>query len=275
MASPASTAERLPVRHPFDGDGLLDFLGRRAVPGVEERVDGTFRRSLRLVHGAGVVELTPTGAGVDARFDLDDERDRPAAVAKARRLLDLDAEPDAVDSALGGDPALGPLVRRHPGRRSPGTVDGAELAVRAVLGQQVSVAGARALAGRLVQAAGEPLRRPVGGVTHLFPTTAALAELDLPMPASRARALRALAAARVPLDPDADRQESVARLLALPGIGPWTAAYVAMRALGDPDVFLAGDLGVRHGLDRLGATVADADRWRPWRSYATHLLWAA
>ena len=265
----------LPVREPFDGAGLLDFLGHRAVPGVEERVDGTFRRSLALAHGAAVVELEPGRGEVVARLELADDRDAEAAVARCRRLFDLDADPDAIDGLLGADLLLGPVVHAHPGRRAPGAVDGFELAVRAVLGQQVSVAGARTVAGRIARSCGEPLPRPSGGVTHLFPTPDRLAGADLPVPAARARALRALAASGIDLGPGADRDEAVARLVALPGIGPWTASYVAMRALGDPDVFLPTDLGVRRALARLGGDPSDAARWRPWRSYATHLLWAA
>jgi AraC family transcriptional regulator of adaptative response / DNA-3-methyladenine glycosylase II len=261
-------AVRLAVRAPFDGAGLLDYLGARAVPGVEERVGDRFRRSLRLPHGAGVVELQPEGNVVVARLTLDDLRDVRAAVARCRRLLDLDADPVAVDALLGADPLLAPVVAKHPGRRVPGAVDGFELAVRAVLGQQVSVAGARTIAGRVVRSCGTALAQPVGGITHLFPEPDALLDADLPVPASRATALRALAASGLALDPGADRAETTTRLLALPGIGPWTADYVRMRALGDPDVFLATDLHIRRH-------PATPEGWRPWRSYATHLLWAA
>src|SRR5262249_42630861 len=163
-------------------------------------------------------------------------------------VLDLDADPLAIDEALGADPLLAPLVRAAPGRRVPGAVDGAELAVRAVLGQQISVAGARTLAGRLTAAFGAPLPEHAGALAHAFPTAAALAAADpasLPLTRSRAFALvtlcRALADGDVALDPGADRDEARERLLTLPGIGPWTAEYVAMRALGDPDAFPATD----------------------------------
>ncbi len=277
----------LPSRSPLDAAGLLAFLGARAVPGVEEVAHGAFRRSLRLPRGAGTVELTCGAGSVRARFALDDERDLEAAVARTRALLDLDADARAIDDVLRADALLGPLVRATPGRRVPGTVDGHELAVRAVLGQQVSLAGAATLAARLVTAHGEPLARPLGGVTHLFPTAGALAGADpasLAMPASRRRALLglagALAAGQIVLDPAAC-DEASRRLLALGGIGPWTVAYVRMRALRDPDAFPASDLGVRHALARMGhdgrpaAAERVAERWRPYRAYAVQHLWAS
>jgi AraC family transcriptional regulator, regulatory protein of adaptative response / DNA-3-methyladenine glycosylase II len=223
---------------------------------------------------------------VGARFRLDDLRDLGAAIQRSRGLLDLDSDPEAVAEALGADELLAPLVRAAPGRRVVGHVDGPELAVRAVLGQQVSLAGAATLAARLVAAHGEPLERPLGGVTHLFPSAPALAQADpetLAMPVSRRRALIGLAAAlargELSLDAGVDRDEARRRLLALRGIGPWTAAYVAMRALRDPDAFLPSDLGVRHALERLGrdgrpaAATRLAERWRPYRAYAVQHLW--
>ncbi len=277
-AAPGTIALRLPYRAPFDA-AVLAFLGERAVPGVEEYDGTTYRRSLRLAHGTGVVDLSDAGGYVSCLLRLDDVRDLAAAVQRCRRLLDLDADPLAIDAALGADPLLAPLVARRPGLRVPGHVDGDELAVRAVLGQQVSVAGARTIAGRLVQRYGKPLTAPSGGVTHLFPDAATLAgadPADLPMPAGRKRAFRALnetlASGDVVLDAGADRTEVEQRLLALPGIGPWTVAAIRLRALGDPDVFMAGDLGVRKALDRLGPG-ADPQRWRPWRSYALTHLW--
>jgi AraC family transcriptional regulator, regulatory protein of adaptative response / DNA-3-methyladenine glycosylase II len=283
---PGQLTLRLPHRFPIAADRLLRFLGTRAVSGVEEWDGTTYRRSLRLPHGTAVVDLTPADGHVACLLRLDDVRDLTSAVQRCRRLLDLDADPAAVDAALAADPALAPLVRRTPGLRVPASVDGDELAVRAVLGQQVSVAGARTLAGRLVARHGKPLTAAVGTVTHVFPDAATLADSDpaeLAMPAARATALlgmcAALAAGEIRLDPGADRDDVERRLLALRGIGPWTAAYVRMRALGDPDVFLPSDLGVRHALTRagLGAAPADAARaaaaWRPWRSYALLHLW--
>ena len=280
---------RLPHRRPIDLPALFEFLAVRAVPGIEEWTGGAYRRTLALPHGTAIVELSagPRGAAhVGCRLCLSDPRDQPAAVQRARRLLDLDADPQAVAAALGADPLLRALVAASPGRRVPGHVDGAELAVRAVLGQQVTVAAARTLTARLVTRYGSPLAEPSGGLTHLFPAPQALAGADfadLGMPASRRRALAALAVALADgtllLDPGADRADLQARLLDLPGVGPWTAAYIRLRALGDPDVFLPTDAGVRHALARLGlpadptAAAALADRWRPWRSYALLHLW--
>jgi AraC family transcriptional regulator of adaptative response / DNA-3-methyladenine glycosylase II len=274
---------RLAVREPFDGPALLDFLAVRAVPGVEEVVGGTYRRTLDLPHGPGVVALTPEPAAVRCALRLHDLADLPVAVERCRRLLDLDADPLAVLDALGDDPVVGPLVRKRPGLRVPGHVSGAELAVRAVLGQQVSVAGARTLAGRLVAAYGTPLPVPDGSLTHLFPSAAALATASpLPLPAARATALTTLAAAvasgALDVDRGVDRAAVSAALLALPGIGPWTASYVALRALGDPDAFLPTDLGVRHAVAALApglAPAALAEAWRPWRSYALMHLWTS
>jgi AraC family transcriptional regulator of adaptative response / DNA-3-methyladenine glycosylase II len=277
-------ARRLAARPPFDGPGLLAHFASRAVPGVEAFADGEYRRSIRLPGGPAVVGLSPEDAGVRCRAwgaPVDDVAGRVAA------LLDLELDPAAVEAALGADPLIGPLVRASPGRRVPGAVDGAELAVRAVLGQQVSVAGAATVAGRLTATLGEPLPEPVGTVTHLFPSAAALASVDpasLPMPRSRGRALvglcAALAAGDVDLRPGADPDAAEAALVALPGIGPWTAAYVRLRALGDRDAFPAADLGIRRALERLGAdgrpgpALALAERWRPLRAYAAQHLWA-
>ena len=277
---------RLRHRAPFDAAALLAFLGARAVPGVEawDAAAATYRRVLALPHGPGVAALTHGGPDhVRCELRLSDLRDLAAAVQRCRRLLDLDADPVAVDEALAADPALAPLVRRTPGRRVPGAVDGAELAARAVLGQQVSVAGARTLAGRLTSALGEPLPDALADeqLTHAFPTAAAIAAADpagLPLTRARAHALRALCGAvadgTLALDPGAERDATRERLLTLPGIGPWTAEYVAMRALGDPDAFPATDLGVKKALERLGYD-ADPDRWRPWRAYAVQHLWAS
>jgi AraC family transcriptional regulator, regulatory protein of adaptative response / DNA-3-methyladenine glycosylase II len=275
---------RLAVREPFDGEAVLGFLAPRAVPGVEDVRDGVYSRALRLPHGAAVVSLEPSPSVVDARLWISDLRDVTAAVARCRRLFDLDADPQAVVAALGDDPLIGGLVRGRPGLRVPGHVDGAELAVRAVLGQQVSVARACALAARLVQEYGEPVESPAPGADRLFPSAQRLAEVDpatLPMPRSRGRALvrlcEALASGDIALDGSADRADVRAALLAVPGIGPWTAGYIAMRALGDTDVMLATDVGVRHACERVGIDPADIDevarRWRPWRSYALMQLW--
>jgi AraC family transcriptional regulator of adaptative response / DNA-3-methyladenine glycosylase II len=299
---------RLAYREPLDWGRLLGFLGARAVPGVEEVVGDCYRRTLRLPHGHGVVALAPAGGQIECRLRLADLRDLTAAVQRCRRLLDLDADPAAPAERLAGDPLLAPLVRAAPGLRLPGAVDGAELAVRAVLGQQISVAAARTAAARLTQALGEPLPtaawRP-STLTHLFPTPAAIAAAPsaargggFRVPARRRATLQALArllaAGDLAIDPGSDREEVRARLLALPGIGPWTAEYIAMRALSDPDAFLPTDLGVRRALERLGSgrhgpanlalrdggcspreAARVAERWRPWRAYALQHLWGS
>ncbi len=278
---------RLPFRAPFAGADALTFLAPRAVPGIEEVVGGVYRRTLRLPHGSAIIELEPLDTHVRASIDLSDLRDLAAAVSRSRGLLDLDSDPEAVRQSLGRDPLVGPLVRAAPGRRVIGHVDGHELAARAVLGQQVSLAGARTLTARIVQRAGERLPRASGGLTHLFPNPEAILGLSsepLAMPTSRARAVQALSAAIASgdliLDPGADRHGVRKRLLALPGIGPWTTEYIAMRALRDPDAFLPGDLGLRHALASLGApataqdAVRQAERWRPYRAYALVHLWA-
>jgi AraC family transcriptional regulator of adaptative response / DNA-3-methyladenine glycosylase II len=184
-----------------------------------------------------------------------------------------------VGAQLGADPLLGPLLAATPGLRVPGCIDGPELAVRTIVGQQVSVAGAATVLGRLVAARGTPVETGIDGLTHVFPGPEQLAGVDpeeLPMPRARGRALAGLAAAvldgRVALDRGAERSAVHAALMGLPGIGPWTADYIALRALGDPDVFLPTDVGLRRALTRLGAA-PDPDGWRPWRSYASVSLW--
>jgi AraC family transcriptional regulator of adaptative response / DNA-3-methyladenine glycosylase II len=279
---------RLPYRSPLDGQGLMAFLRLRIVPGVEEVQGGAYRRSLRLPHGTGAVELRPAEGYVHARYWLSDLRDLAAAMQRSRTLLDLNSDPLSVTEALGDDALIGALVRQTPGRRVAGHVDPHELAIRAVLGQQVSLRGASTLAGRLVASYGEQLKRSLGAVTHVFPSVEALAEADpdrLAMPSARRRGLlalaRALARDEIALDAGADRKDARRRLLALPGIGPWTAEYIAMRALRDPDAFLPSDLGVRHALERLGhdgrpaAAEREAQRWRPYRAYALQYLWAS
>jgi AraC family transcriptional regulator, regulatory protein of adaptative response / DNA-3-methyladenine glycosylase II len=291
---------QLPFRGPLCPDNLFGHLAATAVPGVEEWRDGAYRRTLTLPHGHGIVALRPprerqnrwSAAGtapgsVECRLTLTDLRDRPVAISRCRRLLDLDADPVAVDDALRADPALQPLVDQAPGRRVPGTVDAAELAVRAVLGQQVSTAAARTLAGRLVLAHGTPITDPEGCLTHLFPGPTDLAGLDpddLAVPRARRRTLlrlvTELATGQLDLGPGCDRAQVREQLARLPGIGPWTRDLIAMRGLGDPDALLAGDLGVRRAAQSLGlppspaALTARAQAWRPWRSYAVQYLWA-
>ncbi|MGW0144199.1 AlkA N-terminal domain-containing protein [Streptomyces sp. NPDC003333] len=278
---------RLPFRAPLNPDNLFGHLAATAVPGVEEWRDGAYRRTLRLPYGHGIVALSPRPDHIACRLTLSDLRDLTVATSRCRRLLDLDADPVAVDDQLRTDPVLAPLVDKAPGRRVPRTVDEAEFAVRAVLGQQVSTAAARTHAARLVTAHGEPVDDPEGGLTHLFPEPAALASVDpeaLAMPRSRRTTLTTLvhrlADGDLRLGPDSDRPGTRAELLSLPGFGPWTADVIAMRALGDPDAFLPTDLGVRRAARELGlpstpaALTARATAWRPWRAYAVQYLWA-
>jgi AraC family transcriptional regulator of adaptative response / DNA-3-methyladenine glycosylase II len=278
----------LPFRRPLLPDNLFGHLAATAVPGVEEWREGAYRRTLRLTRGVGIVALRPPGAGADCvRGDLWlSEPDALAeAVRRCRRLLDLDVDPVVVDTTLAADPVLAPLVAAAPGRRVPGTVDPEELAVRAVLGQQVSTAAARTHAARLVAAHGERIDDPGGELTALFPTPAALRGLDpaaLALPEARKRTLVGLIAAldEGAVDLDGPPDQARADLLALPGIGPWTVETVAMRGLGDADAFLVGDLGVRVAAERLGLPTAPAAlaersrRWSPWRAYAVQHLWA-
>jgi AraC family transcriptional regulator of adaptative response / DNA-3-methyladenine glycosylase II len=278
-AEPGAIELRLAYRAPMDLARTLDYLAARAIPGVESYDGVSFQRVLRLPNGPALVALSPGDGHVRASLRLGEHRDLAAAVARIRRLLDLDADPQAVDEVLGGQPALAALVAARPGLRSPGAVDGFELAVRAVVGQQVSVAGARTVLGRIVSDYGEDAS-PTGQQWRLFPTPQALAEIDpttLPMPAARGRTIVALAAAmasgELQLHAGTDRETTRRQLLALRGIGPWTADYLQLRAMGDPDVFLDSDLGVRQALSRLAGPVI-AGRAAPWRSYLTHHLWA-
>ncbi|MFG2946907.1 AlkA N-terminal domain-containing protein [Streptomyces adustus] len=285
--TPGVLTLRLPFRAPLNPDNLFGHLAATAVPGVEEWRDGAYRRTLRLPYGHGIVGLTPRPDHIACRLTLSDLRDLPVAISRCRRMLDLDADPVAVDDHLRTDPVLAPLVDKAPGRRVPRTVDEAEFAVRAVLGQQVSTAAARTHAARLVLAHGEPVEDPEGGLTHLFPSPEALAGLDpetLAMPRTRRTTfttlVTALAEESIHLGMESDWQETRERLLALPGFGPWTVDVIAMRALGDPDAFLPTDLGIRRAAKELGlpstsaALTARAAAWRPWRAYAVQYLWA-
>ncbi|MGV9940145.1 AlkA N-terminal domain-containing protein [Streptomyces sp. NPDC003401] len=286
-AAPVTLRLRLPFRAPLHPDNLFGHLAATAVPGVEEWRDGAYRRTLRLPYGHGIVGLAPHPDHIACRLSLSDLRDLTVAISRCRRMLDLDADPVAVDERLRTDPLLAPLVDKAPGRRVPRTADEAELAVRAVLGQQVSTAAARTHAARLVTAHGDAVDDPEGGLTHLFPTPEALADLDpasLAMPRTRRTTFTTLVArladGSLRLGVESDWSEARARLLSLPGLGPWTADVIAMRALGDPDAFLPTDLGVRHAARELGlpstpaALTARAAAWRPWRAYAVQHLWA-
>jgi AraC family transcriptional regulator of adaptative response / DNA-3-methyladenine glycosylase II len=293
---------RLAYRAPLAAGELLGFLAARCVPGLEEVDGSTYRRTLVLPHGEGRVALTTAADHVGASFVISDLRDLSSAVARCRHVLNLDADPVAIDDALAADPLLAPLVAARPGVRVPGCVDGFEIAVRAVLGQQVSLAQARSWVHRLVTACGRRSTlagSPPGGVNAagpdalglLFPGPQQLAELlaGQPevlggMPATRRAAVAELAAAagsgRLDLDAGADPEEVRRRLLECRGVGPWTAEYVAMRAIGDPDAFLPGDAGSRRAAARLGLPADPgemarrAGAWRPWRAHAQLHLWA-
>jgi AraC family transcriptional regulator of adaptative response / DNA-3-methyladenine glycosylase II len=299
--SPADLSLRLPFRRPLCPDNLFGHLAATAVAGIEEVRGQTYRRTLRLPHGPGVIELTPVPRHVLCRVRLTDLRDLASAVARCRWLLDLDADPEAVDSHLSREPALRPLVEQSPGRRVPRCADGGEMAIRAVLGQQISTAAARTHTARMVLRCGERLPEPDGGLTHLFPTPEALhgaltagraggaGPVDAPfapsMPAARRRTLAALADAladgSLALDPGCDRALALRQLALIPGIGPWTEQVVAMRSLGDPDAFPAADRGLLSGAAALdlpstpAGLIGRAAGWRPWRAYAVQYLWAA
>ncbi|WP_328333233.1 MULTISPECIES: AlkA N-terminal domain-containing protein [unclassified Streptomyces] len=285
--TPGTIPLRLPFRAPLNPDNLFGHLAATGVPGVEEWRDGAYRRTLSLPYGHGIAELTPRPDHIGCLLSLTDLRDLTHAISRCRWLLDLDADPVAVDGELRNDPLLAPMVDKAPGRRVPRTVDTAEFAVRAVLGQQVSTAAARTHAARLVAAHGVPVDDARGGLTHLFPSSQALAALDpeaLALPRSRRTTLTtlvgALADGSLTLGVDSDWDEARTRLLDLPGFGPWTVEVIAMRALGDPDAFLPTDLGIRRAAGELGlpstpaALTARAAAWRPWRAYAVQYLWA-
>lgn len=290
-----STELRLARPEPYAGASIVGVLAGRAIAGLERVAgDGTYTRALALPHGPAVAGLRPAEApAIPLSLRLTDARDVDPAVARLRRLLDLDADPGAIDAHLSRDPALAPLVAARPGLRVMGTVDGFELVLRAIVGQQVSVAAARTVLGRVVRAHGPLLPagldpRPDGEPLRLLPspaTFAALPDEALAMPRSRAATVRRVAAAvadgALDLGAGADPERTTAALLALPGIGPWTASYVAMRGLGDADAFPATDLIVRRSAEALGlpgaarALTAHAARWSPYRAYAAQHLWAA
>ncbi len=279
---------RLQYRPPFDAN--LTFFAQRALPGVEEVSDGRYRRTVALLRSKGIIEIEPVARmhSVLVHLKLNDLGDLSLLVQRCRYLFDLDADPAAVAAVLSADPVLAPLVEARPGLRIPGAVDGFELAVRAIVGQQVSVSGARTLLGRLVAATGEPLANPQGKLTHFFPTPQRIMQADLQglgLTQTRINALQALACAVIEeelvLNRGADREQTLERLLALPGVGPWTASYIAMRALGDPDALPVTDLGLRRALEQRGlasdakSLAMHAEAWRPWRAYATMYLWTA
>jgi len=279
-------ALRLPAREPFEPAPLLAFLAARAIPGVEQVEGAVYRRTASLDGAPATLEIEAGPRGLVLRVAGAGPAALPRFVAGATRIFDLDADAAGIAAHLARDP----LLRRALGGRTvrvPGAWEPFELGVRALLGQQVSVAAARTLVGRLVRSCGEPLSRPEGALTHRFPAAAAVAAAPLEslgLTRARAAALRGFARAvadgALDLHAFTSLEDAVAKLTALPGIGTWTAQYLAMRALGEPDAFPAGDLGVRRALargTRLPAereVLARAEAWRPWRAYATLALWA-
>jgi AraC family transcriptional regulator of adaptative response / DNA-3-methyladenine glycosylase II len=285
--APPTLLLRLDHRPPLDWESLLRFLAGRCTAGVEQVEGGAYRRTVRAGTATGWLSVTsdPDRPAIRAEVSLSLAGALMPVVAGLRALLDLDARPDAVNARLRRDPKLAASVRARPGLRVPGAFDGFEAAVRVVLGQQVSVAAATTIAGRLAAALGEPVATPHAGLGRLAPTPRAIAEAGedrlarLGMPGARARTLVALAEAAwrggLDLHRGADPDAVRARLRQLPGVGPWTAEVVAMRALGAPDAFPAGDLGVLRGLGVATPREAEAraEAWRPWRAYAAICLW--
>ncbi|MEU0565539.1 AlkA N-terminal domain-containing protein [Nonomuraea sp. NPDC005983] len=281
VAAPATLRLRLHRREPYDADGVLAFLASRAIPGLEAADRTSYSRAVP----GGTVTLTPQPGHIALDVAIEDTRQLARIVARCRRLLDLDADPEAIAEAL-RQTSLGALVEARPGLRVPGTFDGFELAVRAVVGQQISVAGARTLLGRIVARAGS--HTPEGGagagsgLSHLFPTPAELLQADLQglgLTNRRIDTLKDLATrtadGRLDLDGGQDPGEAVAELLEVPGIGPWTASYIGLRALRDPDAWPTGDLVLDKRMAALGIPHDHIERWRPWRAYAALHLWSS
>jgi AraC family transcriptional regulator of adaptative response / DNA-3-methyladenine glycosylase II len=289
----APVTVRLPFVGPYDWPAMIGFLGRRAIPGVESAVGDRYRRTIELGgrHGTIDVGLAAGGQALEATIAVPDTRSVAAIVERIGRLFDLAADIETIGAHLARDPELAPLVNARPALRVPGAWDGFELAVRGILGQQITVGGARMLAGRLVERHGQHLRvdRHDHGLTAVFPGPGALRDADLAalgMPGARGRALSNLAAAAAAepdlFEPRQGLERAVARLRALPGIGEWTAQYIAMRAMREPDAFPAADVGLLRAVTRPGGSrptpadlLARAEGWRPWRAYAALHLWAS
>jgi len=286
--APGELRLRLPYQPPYDWPALLAFLRQRAIPGIEAVDDHHYRRSFDLAGTQGMVTVTPTdGPALAIALHCPRLSALPGIIARVRRVFDLAADPVAINAHLAQDPLLAPMVEARPGLRLPGAWDGFELAIRAVLGQQITVAAARRLGQRLVAAYGQPLTKAVAGVSHVFPTPEVLATADLSalgLPRARATALSAVAAAArdEPQLFEAGRplEEAIGRLRAIRGVGDWTAHYIALRQLREPDAFPAADLGLRRAAAaRLGhpcspaTLLAHAEAWRPWRAYAAQHLW--
>lgn len=282
---------RLAYRPPYDWDAMLSFLAARAMPGVEHVSENSYRRTIAIGRHCGTIGVTPADKNrIDVTVRFPDMAALPQIIARVRRVFDLAADPDTIAAHLALDPALAPLVAARPGLRVPGAWDGFELAMRAVFGQQITVPAATKLLGKLVAVYGDRLPAPDSeGLTHLFPSPARIAVADiaaLGMPGARARSASALA--RIIADDPmifsrgASLEDAIAKLRALPGIGEWTAQYIAMRELREPDAFPAADIGLLRAMaapDGQRPSPAElldrAERWRPWRAYAALHLWAA
>jgi AraC family transcriptional regulator of adaptative response / DNA-3-methyladenine glycosylase II len=283
----------LAYRPPLEWDALLRFLAARAIPGVECVTDGAYARTVAIGEARGWLRVSQLAGRDQLAVELAMELAPVLApvLARLRSLFDLDARPDVIAGQLAADPMLGRWVKRRPGLRVPGAFDAFELAMRAVLGQQVSVRGASTLAGRMAARFGEAIETPVACLNRIAPTAEAIAAArvgtlaGIGVPGARAESLknlaRVVARGEIDLGPGADAAATIERLVALPGIGPWTAEYIALRALGWPDAFPAGDLGLRKaaglqkakGLASARALAEAAERWRPWRGYAAMHLW--
>jgi AraC family transcriptional regulator, regulatory protein of adaptative response / DNA-3-methyladenine glycosylase II len=276
----------LRAREPFDGRSVLEFLGMRAIPGLERVANGTYTRSFNVDGDSGTIAMRPTEDGLDVTVRVATPRDLIRIAGRAAHVFDFDADTTAILAHLRRDPLLRRALRTRHDVRVPRAWDAFELAVRAILGQQISVRGAATIASRIVRTLGAPLAVPDGDVTHVFPAPERIAAADLTrigIPRARARALNALAGAVVSgalrFDALGTLDQAVERLTALPGVGDWTAQYIAMRALGEPDAFPASDLGIAHAVagrdTRVDAArnLTRAESWRPWRAYAVIALW--
>jgi AraC family transcriptional regulator of adaptative response / DNA-3-methyladenine glycosylase II len=290
----AGIALRVRYRPPYDWESMLNFLEARAIPGVETVEKGRYRRTVEIGGSVGSIAVThlPQRQSLNVTIHFPNVQSLPAIVNRVRRLFDVGADIETIDEHLSHDPQLAPWVALRPGLRAPGGWDGFELAVRAILGQQVSVAAARRLAGKLVALHGEPVPGNSDnppGLARTFPSAerlAAAASIGLGMPTARLKALKALALAAAD-DPNLFRpfgriEEAIARLRAIPGIGEWTAQYIALRAIREMDAFPASDIGLLRGVAKVDGASATptsllrrAESWRPWRAYAAQHLWAA
>ncbi|HEY7985921.1 MAG TPA: AlkA N-terminal domain-containing protein [Methylophilaceae bacterium] len=275
---------------PYDWPGMLEFLRKRAMPGIEAVSGDTYMRTIQLDGIQGTVSVRPDSSNaLRAMIRFPKLSALPVIIARLRRVFDLAADTAAIHAHLAQDPALAPLIAARPGLRMPGAWDGFELAIRAVLGQQITVSAAVKLAGKLVAAYGDPMKEPEGALTHIFPQPAVLANADLStlgMPRSRAATLSAVAKAAIE-DPhllvaSGELEDAVLKLRAIRGIGEWTAHYIALRQLREPDAFPAADVGLlramalQEGRDFTPSELSErANAWRPWRAYAAQHLWAA